>query len=722
MTPRLSLGAADLRRQAEKIAQENPLQLPENLAAMSPAAIAQALHELRVYQLELEMQNEELRRAQGALETTRARYFDLYDLAPVGYCTLNQEGLIVQSNFMVATLLGVHRGELIPQPMARFIARADQDRFYLQRKRLLETDEPLACELRMVKADGTPFWAYLTATTAQEDEGQRELRVVLLDITERKTAEEQLRKLSLAVEQSPESILITDIEARVEYVNEAFVQASGYSREECVGQNPRFQKSGKTPPETYLALWESLSQGLPWKGELRNRRKDGREYIEFAIITPLRQADGRVTHYVAVKEDITEKKRNGEELDRYRHHLEELVSQRTTELLAAQQKAEAASRAKSTFLANMSHEIRTPMNAIVGLTYLLQRHGANADQVDKLDKIASASHHLLSIINDILDLSKIEAGKLTLEHAEFKSSALRDNLTLLISERVKAQGLGLTIDIEALPPVLYGDLTRLTQALLNYLGNAVKFTAQGEITLRASIIEHSDHDLLLRFTVEDTGIGITAEQQTRLFAPFEQADNSTTRRFGGTGLGLAITRHLAHLMGGEVGVETRLGGGSLFWLTARLGKASTEPLKPADNRALAESAEQSLQRDHRSARLLLAEDDEVNRMIAETLLDDAGLGVDLAADGRQAVAMAKAKHYDLILMDVQMPVMDGLEATQTIRQLPGYAATPILAMTANALEEDRQACLAAGMNDHVAKPVMPKDFYRTLLKWLGKGR
>ena len=437
MMSRINLSTADLRRQAEKIAQENPFPLPENRAVMSPEEIGQVLHELRVYQLELEMQNEELRQAQQVLETTRERYFDLYDLAPVGYCTLSQEGLIVQSNFTVATLLGVSRGELVTQPMSRFIVRADQDRYYLQRKHLMETDEPLACELRMVKADGTPFWAHLTATTAQEGDGQRRLRVVLMDITARKTAEEQLRKLSLAVEQSPESILITDIEARVEYVNEAFVQASGYSREEAIGQNPRFQKSGKTPPETYTALWESLSMGLPWKGEFRNRKKDGSEYLEFAIITPLRQPDGQVTHYVAVKEDITEKKRNGEELDRHRHHLEERVAERTTELLAAQQQAEAANRAKSTFLANMSHEIRTPMNAIVGLTYLLQRHGATADQGDKLDKIASASHHLLAIINDILDLSKIEAGKLSLEQAEFKRSTLLDNLTTLISERAK---------------------------------------------------------------------------------------------------------------------------------------------------------------------------------------------------------------------------------------------------------------------------------------------
>jgi two-component system sensor histidine kinase/response regulator len=256
------------------------------------------------------------------------------------------------------------------------------------------------------------------------------------------------------VEQSPESIAITDVDARIEYVNEAFVNTTGYSREEVIGKNPRVLHSGNTPAGTYESMWAALSQGQPWKGEFHNKRKDGSEYIEFAIITPLRQPDGTISHYVAIKEDITEKKRLGLELDRHRHHLEELVAQRTTELVAAREQAEIANLAKSSFLANMSHEIRTPMNAIIGLTHLLRRAGVTSRQEAQLDKIDGAGRHLLSIINDILDLSKIEAGRLQLENTDFPLPAVLDSVASIIGQSARDKGLDVVDRLPMLSPAL----------------------------------------------------------------------------------------------------------------------------------------------------------------------------------------------------------------------------------------------------------------------------
>ncbi len=426
-------------------------------------------------------------------------------------------------------------------------------------------------------------------------------------------------------------------------------------------------------------------------------------------------------HFVAIFDVITERRQLSFELERHRDHLEQIVAERTSALNEAKAAAESASIAKSAFLANMSHELRTPLSAILGLAHLVRASGVPPEQDDRLRRLEQAGTHLLEIVNSILDLSKIEAGSHVADVRDLRIDDVLQAVASMVQPRADEKHLRLEVHTGGVPCLLRGDATRLQQALLNYVGNAVKFTSSGTVTLRACGQPAGDDALVVRFEVQDTGDGIEPEVLARLFRPFEQGDNSITRRHGGTGLGLSITRRLAELMGGEAGAHSTPGVGSTFWFTARLQRAAhARPLREGAAAAAGSQAAAQPTTLQRPARILVAEDEPVIREIATAVLGRTGAVVDTACDGLDALAQCRCNRYDMVLLDLQMPHMDGLQTARLLRTQAHTAHVPILAITANAFPEVRRDCLEAGMDDFVTKPFAPGALQALVIHWLSQ--
>jgi signal transduction histidine kinase/CheY-like chemotaxis protein len=757
-------------------------------------------------------------------------------------CVLGPVGLLESVNPAWQALLGWSEGELLGQPWRELVHPDDRPPSSIP-------PPGTVLPARMRDRHGRwPRFAWRFSALAAGRSGGAGRDVGELDASQAESRRlARSAELALAVSDNvPARVAYWDRDMRCHFINKTWAEWYGPGADQVVGRTLRevFSAQALVPIIPYV---EAVLRGEPQRFERQDRRGGGRvTYSQTYYIPDIRR--GEVVGYFVLATDETEAR-----------ELALQLQETNAELAHARDRAEAATRAKSAFLANMSHEIRTPMNAIIGLTHLLQRDLQEPQQKQRLGRVADAAQHLLNLINDILDLSKIESGKMALEEADFDLDEMLTHTVALVGERARQKDIELLVATDHLPQTLRGDETRLSQALLNLLGNAVKFTERGMVSLHCELLEDRASGLRVKFEVRDTGIGIPPDKLGQLFLEFEQADSSTTRRYGGTGLGLAITRRLAQLMGGEAGVESTPGVGSRFWFTAELKRAQqaevprqyammagqrallvddlaevrevlggmlrqlglrtdvassgeqalamaaealdaqqpyevlvmdwqmpgldgiatarrlfalaggadspnaprasllvsahdhddmrrealeaglgavlVKPLSlsalhdallellvdsgpPSDHSPLDSPVRDRLLADHHGALVLLAEDNPVNQEVAVELLRSAGLRVDVAETGHQAVAMATRTPYDLVLMDVHMPEMDGLEASRALRAVPSLKHLPILAMTANAYSEDRDACLAAGMNGHVAKPVDPQALFKVLLRWL----
>lgn len=610
-----------------------------------------------------------------------------------GILTVDMAGAIDSFNPAAERIFGYAAGEVIGKNATMLVPERYRTRFkeFIDKHLVAEgpKDSGYRTEGIGLRKDGSGI-PLEVAVNVFFIHGRRMITCILRDITERREFEEQLRKLSRAVEQSPAAVVIADRSGAIEYVNPRFVEMTGYAADEALGRNPRILKSGMHDRAFYEEFWDTILAGNPWQGEFCNRKKNGEVYWERAHVAPVRNARGAITHFVSLTEDVTESRRAAEELRK------------------AKEAAEAASRAKSQFLATMSHEIRTPMNGVLGMTDLLLQTTLTGEQRRFAEIAKRSGEALLHLINDILDFSRIEAGRLELEEIDFDLHRTVEDAVELIGEGAQRKGLELACLIDpATPPAVRGDPGRLRQVILNLLGNAVKFTERGEVVVRVAPARDpgGERRVLLRFEVSDTGVGIPTHATAKIFETFIQADGSTTRRYGGTGLGLAISRQLVSAMGGEIGVESEEGKGSTFWFTAgfEVPKESS-PLLPVPRLDL------------KSIRILVMDGNATNRSVLSRQIAHWGIRNEGAASGGEALAALRGAHaqgrpFDLAILDMQMPVMDGLELARTIAADPAIRGVHLIMLASMGMRGDAREARQAGIRGYLTKPVLPSVLY-----------
>ena len=619
------------------------------------------------------------------------------DFVPVGAGDVLALATLFAALLLVAFLLSHRVARRVSQPVEMLVGAS-------ARIGRLDLERPVAF---------APSWREIDTLFGAQEEMRRMLLASRRNLEGKVAARtrelaDQIALLEALVDNIPNPIFYKGPDSRFLGCNHAYETAFAIPRQSLVGrraldlaylseeERPIYQRENETVIREVGRIMRETVLTFA----------DGRPHHTLYAVSGFRNPDGSPGGLVGVIVDISPLKRA------------EVV------LRKAKEQAEAAAKTKSMFLANMSHEIRTPMNAIIGMAHLCLRTELNAKQRDYVQKIHGAGISLLGILNDILDFSKIEAGKLEMEAIGFTLDEVLGSVSTLVGSRAHDKGLELLFHAPGdVPQHLVGDPLRLEQILINLLNNAIKFTEHGQISVAVRLVAQVGKRVRLRFDVRDTGIGMSPEQSARLFRAFTQADGSITRKYGGTGLGLTICKRLVELMGGAIGVESRPGAGSTFSFTARfdLGELAPFAPAPADAPSAGETDRPRVRLD--GARILLAEDNDVNQQIATELLRGAGARVTVANDGQEAVEQALAgldgEPYDLILMDVQMPRMDGYQATRRLRADQRLRELPIIAMTAHALVEERQRCLDAGMNDHIAKPVEPELMFRTLRRWIG---